>query len=357
MLGKGQSGRTRARARAFAVLFDLGLIGLVSLGATAVAQAGPRTPSPLQVARAGPASPSTADPRLVAECAELRAQLDRKTAEISALKRAERGVRQDYDLRQRMAEANDLARRLTTLESELVRQGHGPSQAPSGAASPVAAPVEAAATLQARADLLSDEAHKLNERAAGMIRAAGQLRTRQALRRKAANVERDPFASVDGAKRTLFVRGAAPVTDTAGGKGAAQTGNTEATAGSAPGSSGAPMPTTPPTPLAGPMTTAPTGPPATPPTAPPATGTPISGAQDPSRGATPPPNTPSGRSELAPGALLDPALRAELSRVDGGVISGSNQPDSLEQAARALVSRAQALETQAKALRAQAASH
>jgi hypothetical protein len=338
-------------AGAFAFLFDLGLIGAFSMGATSTAEAHPATRAALQVAVAGAALPGTADPRLVAECAELRAQLDGKTAEISALKRSDRSARQDYEVRQRMAEANDLARRLTTLESELARQAHGPAPVPSGATSPAAAPVEAAATLQARADLLSDEAHKLSERAAGMIRAAGQLRTRQVLRRKAANVERDPFASVDGAKRTLFVRGATANDSKA------TTGATEGAAPAGPTTTaGTPMPSPPPaTPgLTAPMpTVAPTAP-----TAPPAGSTPVSAPQDlaPGRGATPMPNTPAGRSELAPGALLDPALRAELSRIDGGG-SRSNEPESLEQAARALIGRAQALETQAKALRAQAASH
>jgi hypothetical protein len=343
-------------AGAFAFLFDLGLIGAFSMGATSPAEAHPATRAALQVAVAGAALPGTADPRLVAECAELRVQLDRKTAEISALKRSDRSARQDYEVRQRMAEANDLARRLTTLESELARQAHGPAPAPSGATSPAAAPVEAAATLQARADLLSDEAHKLSERAAGMIRAAGQLRTRQVLRRKAANVERDPFASVDGAKRTLFVRGAVANDSKATNQTGATEGATPAgpTTTGSPGSSPAPAPP-PTTPgLSAPMpTVAPTAP-----TAPPAGATPVSAPQDPApgRGATPMPNTPAGRSELAPGALLDPALRAELSRIDAGG-SRSNEPESLEQAARALIGRAQALETQAKALRAQAASH
>jgi hypothetical protein len=345
-----------------AVLFDLGLLGAISSSATALAQAAPLPPPALSVAfAAGPSAAPSANPQLVAECAELRAQLDRKTAEISALKRGERGVRQDYDLRQRMAEANDLARRLTALESQLAQQGHAPSPLPAGPPRPAAAaaPVEAASTLQARADLLSDEAHKLNERAAGMIRAAGQLRTRQALRRKAANVERDPFASVDGAKRTLFVRGT-PLVGASDSKGAAQPGNTESAPGSAPTTTGTPNtstptpPAMPPNPGLAPMpTTAPTTP-----TAPPTGGTPVTAPQDPpGRGTTPAPTAAGGRSELAPGALLDPALRAELSRIDGGAARGSSEPESLEQAARALVSRAQALETQAKALRAQAASH
>jgi hypothetical protein len=188
-----------------------------------------------------------------------------------------------------------------------------------------------------------------------MIRAAGQLRTRQALRRKAANIERDPFASVDGAKRTLFVRGT-PLVGASDSKGSAQPGNTEGAAGG-PTTNGTPNPTppsTPPNPGLAPMpTTAPTTP-----TAPPAGSTPITAPQEPpGRGTTTAPTASGGRSELAPGALLDPALRAELSRIEGGVARGSNEPESLEQAARALVSRAQALETQAKALRAQAASH
>jgi hypothetical protein len=62
------------------------------------------------------------------------------------------------------------------------------------------------------------------------------------------------------------------------------------------------------------------------------------------------------RSELAPGSLLDPALRAELSGIDVGAARATTDPEALEQAARALVTRAQTLETQAKVLRAKAAS-
>jgi hypothetical protein len=342
------SGRGRAGRKGTLVL-ALALAGMGPLGAARSAHAANfgAWSGAARLALAGPATPTAADPGLAAECAQLRAQLDQKAAEISALKRGSRGVRQDYELRQRMAEANDLARRLTALESELGRQGHPPAHAPAAVNPATAADVvDAPSALQARADLLSDEARKLNERAAGMIRTAGQLRTRQALRRKAATVERDPFASLDGAKRQLFVR-AVPLSDSSGGKGT--TSPTEgATTTASPGAGPATAP---------PATVAPTTPPI--PNSAPVAGSPTPTPQSPggdlatgiSRGPA------QGQAPLAPGSLLDPALRAELSRIDLGVQRAGNDPEALEQAARALVNRAGALETQAKALRAKAATH
>jgi hypothetical protein len=344
-----------------AVALALAWAGL--LGAPPVALAAPASvPLIVHLALAAPV-PSAEEARLAAECADLRAQLDRKTAEISALKRGERGVRQDYDLRQRMAEANELARRLTALESQVSQLAA--RQAPTGKpAAPAGStePVEGAAALAARADLLSDEAHKLSERAAGMIRAAGQMRTRQALRRKAANVERDPFASLDGAKRLMIARPGATPTANGDRKTGLASGSPESTtggAGSAPGNSTpSPPPGNTPMPAVAPVapgSTPTSSPPATTSTPPAQTPTPVSD----SKGAPSPTANPAaapGRTELAPGGLLDPALNAELSRMNLGSAGGATQPETLEQAAAALVSRAQALETQAKALRAKAAS-
>ena len=363
MAGKWTAGRAGALALvlAWAALTDAAPVARAAPSVVAVAAT---------IAVAGPAS--GADDRLLAECADLRAQLDRKTAEISALKRGERGVRQDYDMRQRMAEANELARRLTALESQLQsRPGQGVGTRPAGAAASPE-PVEGSAALEARADLLSDEAHKLSARAAGMVRAAGQMRTRAALRRKAANVDRDPFASLDGAKRLMFVRAPGAVVSDSGRKAGTPTSPTESgTAGGASNTSGG---TGNPTPTSGPTTLAPpTAPPATPPaqpgsTAPPAaTSTPAAAPppqtpqpaapQDSSKGSSPAAAAaPAGRSELAAGALIDPALSAELSRMAPSANHTPSEPEALEQAAAALVSRAQLLETQAKALRAKAAS-
>jgi hypothetical protein len=47
---------------------------------------------------------------LTVECQRLRAELDKANAEISSLKRSERGVRRDYRLQGRQADAESLAR-------------------------------------------------------------------------------------------------------------------------------------------------------------------------------------------------------------------------------------------------------
>jgi hypothetical protein len=61
------------------------------------------------------------------------------------------------------------------------------------------------------------------------------------------------------------------------------------------------------------------------------------------------------RTELAAGALIDPALRAELQRLEGPGVA-ANDPEALERAAAALASRARTLELEAKTLRARANS-
>src|SRR5437870_4322156 len=65
------------------------------------------------------ASPAAEVSRLEVECARLRAELDRANADVAALKRSDRGVRNDYRLRQRMADAEALARKLTESEAQL----------------------------------------------------------------------------------------------------------------------------------------------------------------------------------------------------------------------------------------------
>jgi hypothetical protein len=273
---------------------------------------------PLHLAAAAPASDEA---RLSAACADLQAQLQKKTEQISALKRGPRGVREDYELRARMAEANDLARRLTALESELSQL-----RAPAKPASAVPV-IEASASLQARADVLSDEARKLAARAAGMARAAGQLRTRQTLHRRAVAVDRDPFAALDASKRLVITRpGVAPA------EGNRRGSNQE----SAPATTLAPP--TAPTPTGG-QSPGGSGPPA----ADSAGGTPTTTVSGPTR------------TELAAGALIDPALRAELQRLEGPGVA-ANDPEALERAAAALASRARTLELEAKTLRARANS-
>ena len=83
----------------------LALVVFVTLGVVAVS-----APAPV-FAQSGEA--------LQAERARLRAQLDKVNAEIDGLKRAGGGVRDDYRLRARLADAESLARRLMEIEARL----------------------------------------------------------------------------------------------------------------------------------------------------------------------------------------------------------------------------------------------
>ena len=287
---------------------------------------------------------------LASECANLRGALDRANAEISALKRSERGVRDDYRLRKKMAEAEALARRLTEAEARL-RSLRGPAPAPAPAADPADAP----ALLEARADILSDEARRLGVEAAALGRAAEQLRARQVLRRRAGQMEQDPFASVETPKRQMFVTGARPTTG-----GAAKAAPQDPGSGK-PNDSATPTrtdPAPPTTPMAalpgGPKTSdtpgaavAPPGQGSTPAPKPEATG-------QPTLAPPPPPPPPGAAPSPIARALIDPAAVAELRRAEA---AGQSLTDAekMGRAAAALRARMAALEAEAAALRARAA--
>ncbi len=81
----------------------------------------PLAPSPVFAQGTGSASTQ----RLASEYQRLRADLDRVNAEVAALKRGGRGVRADYLLRDKMAEAEALARKVTAAEARL-RAARGP---------------------------------------------------------------------------------------------------------------------------------------------------------------------------------------------------------------------------------------
>src|SRR5687768_13322226 len=102
-----RTGRTAARTRG-TLPQVLAVLGLLTLPVAATAQ---------------PARAPTAEAaRLDAECARLRAELERTNAEVATLKRGGRNVRDDYRLRQKMADAEALARRLTAAETQLRRE-------------------------------------------------------------------------------------------------------------------------------------------------------------------------------------------------------------------------------------------
>jgi len=150
---------------------------------------------------------------LQAERARLREQLDKVNAEIDALKRAGGGVRDDYRLRARLADAESLARRLTDIEARLgIRVGAAPKPQPP----PIAEPTDGPADLDAKADILADQSRRVRAQADALGRRAADLKGRQELRRRAADLDRDPFAPMEGSKRRVASSSGAAAVLTAG---------------------------------------------------------------------------------------------------------------------------------------------
>jgi hypothetical protein len=161
---------------------------LVTLGAAVV------TPSPVR------AQAAAGTEALQVERVRLRAQLATVNAEIDGLKRAGGGVRDDYRLRARLADAESLARRLMDIEARLgVRvDGAAKLQPP-----PTAAPTDGPADLDAKADILADQSRRVRAQADALGRRAADARHRQELRKRAADLDRDPFAPMEGSKRRV----------------------------------------------------------------------------------------------------------------------------------------------------------
>ena len=86
------------------------LVAFLTLGAAS---------RPANAAAEASAAPAVASEALLVERARLRAALDRVNTEIDALKRAGGGVRDDYRLRARLADAESLARKLIDIEARL----------------------------------------------------------------------------------------------------------------------------------------------------------------------------------------------------------------------------------------------
>ena len=280
--------RSTARLAAFAVF--------VTLGAVAVA------PSP------GRAQSTVT---LQAERSRLRAQLDKVNAEIDALKRAGGGVRDDYRLRARLADAESLARRLMDIEARLgIRvDGTAKLQPP-----PTAAPTDGPSDLDAKADILADQSRRVRAQADALARRAADLKGRQELRRRSADLDRDPFAPMEGSKRRVAsaaATGAGPVPGAGpniGGQNA--TNDKTSITGVAPPS----------------LTPA--------------------GTNSPERTATAP-------LSVQLRDMLDTAALTDIRRLETSG-AGAASPQTLERAAAALKARADWLEAQSRAMRAKA---
>ena len=283
----------------------IALAAFMTLGASAVV--GPRR-----------AFAQTAD-MMQAERARLRLQLDKVNAEIDALKRAGGSVRDDYRLRARLADAESLARRLMEIEARLgIRVDGTPKLQPP----PTAEPTDGPADLDAKADILADQSRRVRAQADVLARRAIDIKGRQELRRRAADLDRDPFAPMEGSKRRV-ASGAGTASGNAAGGGPAlpipnppAAPRNDSAAGLTPGMSG-------------------------------------SGANN---------NTGSGNSLTTSGGaplstqlrdLLDTATLTDIRRLEtSGAAIGS--PQALERAAAALRARADWLDAQSRAMRVRA---
>jgi hypothetical protein len=306
---------------------------------------------------------------MLAERQRLRVELERANAEIDALKRANRSLRDDYKLRARLADAEALARRLTELDTRL---GGGGTPSRQGwtapGAEPHGLPSDGPAELEAKADILADQARKLSARGDVLLTRARDLRARQNLRRRVGQMERDPFSPLEGSKRRTMAAGT--VTSAAPGKTVTPTvgvGGTERSPGGGNGAS---------SPAVSQDTTQTPPPSATPPTGSGFTSAPGASAPGPTSVSPAPPSTPAPAGGLAvtspktaptPAApvsfgestalsaqlrdLLDPATLAELQRLEAtsGTVTGV---EALERAGAALKARAERLDREAAALRA-----
>jgi hypothetical protein len=305
--------------------FSLSLVAIAAAPSAAHAQAQAADKSSGGAARAA----------LVAERQQVRAELEKANAEIDALKRSGRGLRDDYRLRARLADAEALARRLTALDARL--GGGAQPAAPASPAEPRALPTDGPAELEAKADILNDQARRLAARGEALLARAHDLRARQNLRRRVGQMERDPFAPLEGSKRRAMAPGS-PSTQTRG------SGSPTVVGGSNdPGGPG----------LTGGQATAP----------PPAAGPKESGfATDSNAGSSAvsaPRIGPTGISSESVALstqlrdLLDPATLAQLQRLEGAG-GAANGYEALERAAAALKARAERLGQQAAELRARA---
>ena len=270
-----------------------------------------------------PARAQSAD-TLQAERARLRAQLDKVNAEIDALKRAGGGVRDDYRLRARLADAESLARRLIDIEARLGIRVDGGAKVNPPQPPPTAEPTDGPADLDAKADILADQSRRVRAQADALGRRATEARSRQELRKRAADLDRDPFAPMEGSKRRIAnsAGGTAP-------PGPAQNAGQNINTGGSNKTNDSPAatPATPPTPGS------------------------LSGAAPPTN-SNPTASAPlSSVQQLRD--LLDTATLTDIRRLEtAGAGAGSLQ--ALERAAAALRARADWLDGQSRAMRAKA---
>jgi hypothetical protein len=314
-------------------------------------------------------SGSAATAPLASEYQRLRTDLDRLNAEVAALKRRGRSVRTDYILRDKMAEAEALARKVTAAEARLrAVRGPLPAEAPAGMVqTPHATPQDGALELEAKADLLSDQARRFRSEAEALARTAEQIRARQALRRRAGAWDRDPLAGFEASKRVAIITAqsshAAASGDSSVGPTAVRGPGTPSsdTVSKSGGSGTASVPTTS-TPVESIVSPGPSGslsasasvvPGGSTPGAVPTTSAATPSASHPLTASAPLSTDSASKSAVQQRTLLDPATLAGIrnSLSQAGSLS---DPDAVDAAATALRNHAKALDEHARRLRAQA---
>jgi hypothetical protein len=294
-----------------------------------------------QPARAQPARSQSA--ALVAERQRLRGELERVNAEIDALKRS-RGMRDDYRLRDRLADAEALARRLTELDARLGANRGATTALPAPADEPRVSSADGPAELDAKADILADQARRLSARGDSLLTRAHDLRDRQTLRRRVGQMDHDPFSPLEGSKRRAMVGSSFGVASAPGLKAPANSGGgTVTTSEPGPQAPGVVAGAPPAGATLGPASSSSNS----------ASGAPMGVATSPPAAPTPTSNAASDNAALSVQLrdLVDATTLAEIQHLEASTGPGAST-DALERAGAALKARAERLRQQAAALRA-----
>ena len=151
---------------------------------------------------AGP-DQSVASQQLHRDVESLRQQLGRVNSEVRALKQSPRSMSVDYRLRQKLADAEVLGRKLTEKEAHMRAFEPGSERAPSVGPSPTAHSTDGPVELNAKADILLDQAQKLSMQADRIDARIERDSVRTTLRARTRRLEQDPFAALEGPKRSL----------------------------------------------------------------------------------------------------------------------------------------------------------
>jgi hypothetical protein len=300
---------------------------LLSCGASLLTSS-PTLAASLTLADSAPqAAASATRENPLAERERLRKDLSSVQAEIDRLKAAGPGLRNDYVLRARLADAEAIARRLTELDAQIKARtdaavGHAPaSLAPAVGSEPMASPTDGPTELEAKADILTDQARRTQAQAVALQTRIDQVRGRRELHRRASALENDPFAPLEGSRRRLAPGGVSSSSE----KGPVVSG---------------PVPPPGPGPRTG------TNNPAS------VTATDHAAAG----GATTPPFPAGTASAVQVRDVLDPSTSAQVRRNDAAAPVPTDLP-AMERQLAALKARAQHLDAQAQALRARARAH